>query len=103
MQSFKRFGHIQNTSDVSKDLLKCLSFLSAKNLDIIYVELTTPDLSELGFYVIKVLIPGMQDLNPDHKYPLFGGKRLYNVPKNIKYTDVGKSEDELNKLPHPFP
>lgn len=90
-------------SGISTDLDKCIQMLKSKNLDVIYVDVTTDDVRKLGFHVVKVLIPGMIDLNVRQKYRLLGGKRIYQVPKHMGFSNKENDEDELNKDPHPFP
>jgi ribosomal protein S12 methylthiotransferase accessory factor len=53
------------------------------------VECTTADILDIGFRVVRVLIPGLQPLDHNHAYPHLGGERL--------------GTDPLNLLPHPFP
>jgi ribosomal protein S12 methylthiotransferase accessory factor len=53
------------------------------------VECTTADILDIGFRVVRVLIPGLQPLDHNHAYPHLGGERLGTEPVNL--------------LPHPFP
>lgn len=96
---------VRNTSqdDEFKDLLTTLSLLKSLNLDVLVVDLTTRDIRELGLYVVKVLIPGLQPLHGDHRYPFLGGQRLYNVPVNLGLRDTKINEKNIFKYPHPFP
>lgn len=91
------------TADREQSLNKCLEAFAAKDLDVIVVNVTQPDVEELGFSVVKVLVPGLVDINADHNYPLLGGKRLYTVPWILGFTDHEVQENELNPIPHPFP
>jgi len=90
-------------TDRVTDLDRCISACAEKNLDVIVVDLTQPDVAELGFTVVKVLVPGLIDINADHNYPLLGGHRLYALPRLLGYTDRDVTEAELNRIPHPFP
>ena len=87
----------------AQDLRKCVDTLAAKGLDVIAVNLTQPDVEELGFHVVKVLVPGLVDINAHHSYPLLGAMRLYSVPRLLGYKDRDTREDEMNPHPHPFP
>lgn len=78
------------------NLLKDLEKL---NIDVYYKELTTDDISMTGIKVVKVIAPGLIDLNKSHLYPRLGATRFFTVPKklNLKYNY------ELTNMPHPFP
>lgn len=92
-----------SSNDVAVDIHTCLVKICQKGLDIIVVDITTPDVAEAGFSVVKVLIPGMQPLNANHNYRYLGGTRVYEVPRILGYTDRNTTEEELNPYPHPFP
>src|SRR6185436_12697817 len=40
------------------------------------VDLTTPDVRDLGFHVARVIAPGLQPLHGNHAWPHLGGPRL---------------------------
>jgi len=85
----------------SGEHLKRLISIFAKNsYEVFYKELTLNSFREMGYFVVKVLIPGMQPLHLNEKYPLLGGNRLYTVPERLGFK--AKTENELNKYPHPF-
>ena len=63
----------ESTGDPEKDLKKVLSLLESRGFDVLVVDLTTPDVREVGFRVVRVLIPGLQPLHGDHCYPFLGG------------------------------
>jgi ribosomal protein S12 methylthiotransferase accessory factor len=75
--------------------------LKAKDYNVLFKDLTTPDIRQLGFYSIKVFIPQLIQLAGSYPFYFLGGKRLYTVPEKMGY----KSNDynNLNKYPHPFP
>lgn len=85
-----------------KDLKFLIKILSEKKMDVIYADVTTPDIKELGFSVVKVIIPGMQPLYLQEKYKYLGGERLYEVPHMLGYKKRMVKENELNPIPHPF-
>lgn len=63
--------------------------LTRAGFEPLHVDVTTPDISDCGLSVVKVLIPGMQPLDLDHRHLHLGGHRL----------DRGV----VNWQPHPFP
>src|SRR5918998_946524 len=89
--------------DTAQDLERCVNVLAAKGFDVIVVNLTQPDIEDLGFFVVKVLVPGLVDINPNHNLPHLGGKRLYTVPRMLGYRDRTIREHEMTSIPHPFP
>lgn len=80
----------------------CIDKINKRGLDIIVFDITTEDIRDLGFFVVRVIIPGMQPLNSTYNFRFLGGKRLYEVPKMLGYKKNNTSEEELNLLPHPF-
>jgi ribosomal protein S12 methylthiotransferase accessory factor len=90
-----------SSGDVKRDVDTCVQRLAAVGLEIIVVDLTTPDVESLGFKVVKVLIPGMQPIDFGPRRHL-GGPRLYQVPAKLGYNPAS-GPHELNLFPHPFP
>jgi ribosomal protein S12 methylthiotransferase accessory factor len=58
--------------------------------------------AETGFRVVKVFIPGMQQIEGDHTHRLLGGRRLFEVPRRLGYPAAAHIA-ELNPDPHPYP
>jgi ribosomal protein S12 methylthiotransferase accessory factor len=95
---------IDNKSEGTiKDLRKVLSMLKYKGYDVLIIDLTTEDVHDLGFHVVKVLIPGLQPLHGDHRFPFLGGERLYQIPYKMKKQTRPTEETEIFTYPHPFP
>lgn len=82
-----------------KKLMNLRDELRKKSCETCYVELTTPEIKDLGFRCAKVVIPELQPMHLDESIPYFGGKRLKEVPERRGYMPA----EELNKEPHPFP
>lgn len=83
-----------------EEFRELLALFEKSGYEIYYKDLIIPVLKKLQYYVVKVIIPQMQPLYLNEKYPLLGGERLYNVPKRLGH--AGKTEGEFNKCPHPF-
>lgn len=79
------------------------NLVKKEGLDIIFVNLTTPDIDEVGFKVIRIVIPGCQPLDVNHNYRHLGGERLYQVPIKIGARNNLPGKHEFNPYPHPFP
>jgi ribosomal protein S12 methylthiotransferase accessory factor len=80
------------------NIKKLLEILNSAGYDVIVVNLTTPDIEDIGLHVVRVIVPGFIPLHGNHLYPFLGGKRLYEVPKKLGY-----NSQKLNPYPHPFP
>lgn len=82
-------------------LKKVLSILINKfNYNVYFMEVTTPEVKNAGFIVVKVIIPELQPLYLDDRFPYLGGERLSTVPAKLGFKNIHKTN--LNKLPHPF-
>lgn len=92
-----------STGSVNGDIEVCLAHLGKHDIDVIVVELTTPDVEEVGFKVVRVITPGLQLLHGDHLRPFLGNARLYGLPAALGYREGLMKEEELNTYPHPLP
>jgi ribosomal protein S12 methylthiotransferase accessory factor len=75
--------------------------LAGAGFDAYSVDVTTPDIVDFGFHVVRTIIPGLQPLDNDHRHRYLGGRRLYDVP--ARYGRTGLTIAALNPAPHPFP
>jgi ribosomal protein S12 methylthiotransferase accessory factor len=92
-----------STGSIVQDIGLCVRKLADKGLDVIVVDVTTKDVASVGFRVVRVMIPGLQPLHGDHNFRFLGGKRLYQVPRSLGFTDDDTKEEEVYPWPHPFP
>ncbi len=88
--------------DTLSNLKKTIKILKKKNFETVVVDITKPLIRRYGFKVPMVIIPNLQPFYLVERYPYFGGKRLYEVPEILGYTNEKTTEDQLNKIPHPF-
>lgn len=90
--------------DTQAALSGCIEKLESLGMSIIVKDLTTEDIKSLGLCVVRVIIPGMQQLHGIHRLAFLGGKRLEKAGELF-----GVSADEFlgvgqfNRLPHPLP
>lgn len=61
--------------------------------DVIYVDLTTPEVERMGYKVVRVIIPELQPLYENHSIKMLNVKRLQKL-FNGRY--------KLNNDPHPY-
>lgn len=93
LSSNSRLGNVQTL----------VKMLADKSFDVISYDLTTLDIDEVGFKVVRSVIPGMQPLDINHSRRYEGGKRLYEVPVQMGLLKKPLCEKGLNPYPHPFP
>lgn len=89
--------------DASTVLPAVVKHLAELGFEVIFADLTTPDVEELGFKVVKVIIPGMQPLDFGTTLHHVGSERLYETPSRMGYNIRHTHPNQLNRLPHPFP
>lgn len=94
------FFEEDNRADEEK-IKSIISVLDANGCNVLLKDITTPDVKQVGFISIKVLVPQLIQMSGAYPYYFLGGSRLYDVPKKVGYP-VHQFED-LNKYPHPFP
>lgn len=68
---------------------------------VVVVDLTTPDVRELGLTVVRCLVPGFHPLFMGHRIRALGGRRLWDVPRTLGYPELSGGRD--NPAPHPYP
>ncbi|MBU0999944.1 YcaO-like family protein [Patescibacteria group bacterium] len=79
-----------------------IRILASKGYDVIYVDITAPAIHKYGVKVVKVIIPQLQPLHLDEKYPYLTFPRLYNTPIDMGVLGKPKALKDLNSIPHPF-
>jgi ribosomal protein S12 methylthiotransferase accessory factor len=67
------------------------------------VDVTSPDVRELGQFVVKVVAPELCALDVPQAARFLGGPRLYRAAYDLGLRDTPLTEDEVNPEPHPFP
>lgn len=105
MRSFQdEFNWRSEHSDLTDDLREILEKFQSRNLDVIVVDQTAPELEKNGLYCVKVLIPGMLPMTFGHHLTrLTGLERVLKVPAELGYVDEPLTFEQLNHKPHPFP
>jgi ribosomal protein S12 methylthiotransferase accessory factor len=105
LRSFREeFKWTSDHSDLTDDLKDILAALRSRNLDVIVVDQTAPELAKNGLHCVKVLIPGMLPMTFGHHLTrLTGLERVLTVPAELGYADRPLTFEELNQKPHPFP
>lgn len=76
--------------------------LKCCGLPALVVDLTTTDLRQANFDVVRALVPGAVPLNSDHRHRPLGSPRLYSVPPKLGRR-APRGPLDLNPVAHPFP
>ena len=79
----------------------CIRDRKNRGCNVLFKDITTVDIRQLGFYSVKIFIPQLVQLAGAYPFYFLGGKRLYEAPKKIGLDT--NDYDGLNKFPHPFP
>lgn len=75
--------------------------LADLQLEVLTVDVTLPDAAEVGFCVIRTVVPGMIPLTMGRDACL-GGTRLYTVPAHLGWS-ARYGPQQWQPAPHPFP
>ena len=68
-----------------------------------FVDVTSPDVAELGLHVTKVVAPELCALDVPHAARFLGGRRLYEAAAQLGLRGTPLQELDVNPHPHPFP
>jgi ribosomal protein S12 methylthiotransferase accessory factor len=85
-----------SSADISKSIQHCVDLIAAQGLEVIVVDVTSPDVRECDLHVVRVIVPGAQ--------PLFFGTGMHRVSDRARYTRyLDRATETINLDPHPFP
>jgi ribosomal protein S12 methylthiotransferase accessory factor len=77
--------------------------LARRGLSAYAVEVTSPDVRELGLSVARVLAPELCALDVSHRARFLGGSRVLTAAHELGLVPMPLDVADLNPLPHPFP
>jgi ribosomal protein S12 methylthiotransferase accessory factor len=90
--------------DLTEDLKDILQQFRKLDLDVIVVDLTSPEIMRNGLFCVKVLIPGLLPMTFGHNFTRLAGlERVLRVPMELGYVKKPLTMEQLNPFPHPFP
>jgi ribosomal protein S12 methylthiotransferase accessory factor len=95
--------HDPSTGNPLADLRVALEAIRPHMPDVVGVDVTTPDVDEAGFNVVRVVVPGLQPMDIDQRFLHLGGRRIYDVPHKLGRAVKPADQGTLNLQPHPFP
>jgi ribosomal protein S12 methylthiotransferase accessory factor len=92
-----------STGDPARDLEIARERVEHAHFDVLWKDMTTPDVAESGLCVFRTVVPGLQNINGPHVLRLLGGRRVYELPVGLGLLERPHAESQLNPVPHPFP
>jgi ribosomal protein S12 methylthiotransferase accessory factor len=93
----------QTPVHLTQRLETVLQFFRKKQWEVAWVDLTLPSMKRRGPFLGKAVVPALQQIFFDERFPFLGGKRLYDLPVALGYLEHPRQFVELNRIPHPFP
>lgn len=91
---------LQCNEDVDVQLSKLVARISDKGFHPVSVDLTSPDIREIGFFVEKTFVPGLQPLSAGYKYVQTDPRRLNQF---AEYRNIEWAGQISFDPPHAFP
>jgi ribosomal protein S12 methylthiotransferase accessory factor len=85
-----------------ENLIAWLKAQSSDSYDLLYVNLTPPDMAALGLYTARAILPGFQPIDFGWKERRLGGRRIYSQPFKLGLRSEHSNWDNLNHDPHPL-
>lgn len=89
------------TSSPKSELATLLAQLATAGFRAYAASLTTPDVAEHGWHVVRAIIPGLQSIHADHRLPLSGGTRAAQ-PQTV-FNWAAPPNRAPYVPPHPYP
>lgn len=77
--------------------------LAGRGISAYVVDVTSPDVRELGLHVVRVISPELCPLDVSHRARFLGGTRLLDAAYEAGLLPGRLEVSDLNPLPHPFP
>jgi len=95
---------VRDVAPLPRDRVGALcSCVTAAGSSAYAVDVTSPDVAELGLVVMKVVAPELCALDVVHGARFLGGRRLYEAAAQLGLRTGVLDPAELNPYPHPFP
>jgi ribosomal protein S12 methylthiotransferase accessory factor len=92
----------ESMGNSGQQLEQLVRYFRTGQADLLYYNLTSPDLARWGLYVVRVIVPGYQPIAFGAQEPRLGGRRLYELPQQLGLAPGHLQCRDLNPYPHPF-
>ena len=83
-------------------LVRVVRYLGDLGYDVLYVNLTSPELRQLRLHTVRVVIPEFQPIDFGWGETRLGGRRMFELPHRIGVSATPTTVASLNDLPHPL-
>ena len=90
------------TGDPRRDLEVLSQKVRSVGHRLLVIDMTTPDVGDLGLSVVRALIPGFHPLFMSYRNRSLGGTRLWEVPQRLGYAGITPETGD-NPSPHMYP
>lgn len=101
-ETFASFDPKPSTSACA-ELLSLVRAVNRAGLEVLVVDITPPEIRDLGLWTVKALVPGTYPMNFDSRWAQFGGARITEAPVRAGLRSRPLPIRDLNRVPHPFP
>jgi ribosomal protein S12 methylthiotransferase accessory factor len=96
---YKNLNNIIKSNSTMKILEEVNEILKNEGFNVYICDITPRDVMQMGYYVIKSIIPNMVPLDIDVRYTYDGVKRIYQLPSKLKKYNYS---EKINRDIHPF-
>jgi ribosomal protein S12 methylthiotransferase accessory factor len=90
------------TGDAEADVAAVAARLKQTGARAAYAEITTPDVAEAGYRVVRAIATGLQPIHFGWGQARLGGRRLYDAPVRWGLAGAPSTPETLNYCPHPL-
>jgi ribosomal protein S12 methylthiotransferase accessory factor len=91
-----------STGDPRRDLERLCRQVAAIGHQVLVVDLTTPDVRDLGLTVVRAQIPGFHPLFMAYRNRSLGSRRLWEIPQRMGHPGIRRDTGD-NPSPHMYP
>lgn len=100
----ERFPPVRRRPDLADDLRELIDAFRRRDMDVIVVDQTSPEIARNGLRCVKAIIPGMLPMTFGYRLTRLAGlDRVRTVPALLGYRNAPLGKEQLNPHPHPFP
>ncbi len=93
---------LDDPPDAAALLDGCTRHLAALGYRTAFVDLTLPDVREVGLHVARVVVTELQPIHFGHGMERLGGDRLLSLARRLGFADHDRTVADLNPCPHPL-
>jgi len=92
------------TDDLKLDVERCIDEVGRAGFDVIVVDQTVPEQTDLGLRTVKVLVPGLLPIDFGwQRQRALRSPRLCTAHRQAGLRDSDLRPEDLHRVPHPFP